>query len=395
MRTTFLLSLQIMALLGAGICASAQDYDPDRPFGVLNRDSHAEGGLKPLSAEDKAIRGGRRVKMPAFMDMSDRRLGMDALLSPDDPARLSKARHHVLGRTPGSEGGYGNSDDAQSWDGSRWGRPAEQSLLSLMGASFVRNLNNITPALYTDGKLRSISESVFDHGAGLLGTGAVDSAYGIVRLSQNNSRATLIIPGRVLAAQLKQIPNGDSPLSRVFSAARKGGTRGISNQGYGALNLLGFGTGLNFFDVSQTDLANAESVIVNVPEGSDVLFTMTDGNGGAQAVAFPVGGAANPLDFVSGGGGVGSNWQRMGLGGITGGVYGGFGNGQVSSFPTFAVTGLPGGGNNNSNGFGGGGTGIAGSSGNSFSIVPETSTMTLLCFGLLGVLPFLRRKKRD
>ncbi len=387
MRKTLLLSIGIAALLAAGFRASAQDYDPDRPFAVLHRNAYAEGGLKPRSAEDEAIRRGRTINLPAFMDMSDRRQGMDALLSPDDPNHLYKARHHVLGRTHDGSDGYGTSDDAQSWDGNRWGRPVEQSLLSLMGAAFVRNINN-TATFAVEGKMQSMNGNLFDFGTGLLGTGAVDGAVGIVRVSDNQYRATVIIPGRLLASQLKRIGNGNSPLNAVFTAARKSGERGTANSGYGALNLLGFGTGLNLFDVTASELANADSVVVSVPEGSDVLFTVTDGKGGAQGVAFSAGGGSG-IDFVAGGG-AGSTWQRMGLLGVDGGVYGGFSNGQVAGFPIFNISGVPGG--NNSNNNSNGGMGVAGGVGG-FSVVPETRTLALFCCGLLGVLPFLRRKR--
>ncbi len=386
MRKTLLLSLGTAALIASGFHASAQDYDPDRPFAVLHHNASAEGGLKPRSAEEEAVRRGQSVNMPAFMDTSDRRQGMDALLSPDDPAYLSKARHHVLGRTPEGGDGYGNADDAQSWDGSRWGRPVEQSLLSLMGASFVRNINS-TAKFAVEGKMQSMNGNLFDFGTGLLGTGAVDGAVGLVRVSDNQYRATVIIPGRVLAAQLKRVTNDKSLLNAVFTAARKSGQRGATDSGYGALNLLGFGTGLNLFDVTQSELSNAESVVVSVPEGSDVLFTVTDGKGGAQAVAFSAGGGSD-MDFVAGG--AASTWQRMGLLGVGSGLYGGFGNGQVAGFPSFNVSGVPGGNANNNNP--NGGTGIAGGIGG-FSIVPETRTLALFCCGLLGVLPFLRRKR--
>ena len=62
MRKTFLLSLGIAGLLDFGIsCASAQDYDPDRPFAVLHRDAYAEGGLKPrFPRKQEAIRRGQK-----------------------------------------------------------------------------------------------------------------------------------------------------------------------------------------------------------------------------------------------------------------------------------------------------------------------------------------------
>ena len=200
----------------------------------------------------------------------------------------------------------------------------------------------------------------------------------------------IIIPGRLLASQLKRITNEKNALNAAFVAARKTGAQGAANSGYGALNLLGFGVGLNLFDVTQSELAGADSVVVSVPEGSDVLFTVTDGKGGAQAVAFSAGGGSG-IDFVAGGGAA-STWLRMGLLGVEGGGYGGYGNGQVSTFPTFNVSGVPGGSGSNGNANANGGGGIAGGGNVGFSVVPETRTIALFCCGLLGVAPFLRRK---
>lgn len=385
----FLLAIGITALLGAAVAASAQDTDPDRPFGVLHRDAYADGNLKPRSAEEEAVRRGQSVSLPAFMDMSDRRAGLDALFRPDDPEKLSKARHHVLGRTPGDGNeGFG---DAESWD-TGWGRPMEQSLLSLMGGRFVENINRTT-TLAVDGSMRAVNGSPFDFDRGLLGVGAIDGAVGLVRVADNQYRATILIPKRLLLSELKRVTGKVDPaLASVYGAARKTGERGAAGRSYGALNLLGVGVGLNMFDVSASDLASAESVVVSVPEGSDVLFTVFDDKGNASAVAFGAGGNSSSMEFVPGVA-IPSDWQRMGLGGITGGAYGGFGNGQVSGFPTFPVAGIPGGSNGSTGTNGNGGTGIAGSSGGGFSMVPEAHTITLLCFGLVGMLPFLRRKK--
>jgi hypothetical protein len=405
MRKIFLPLIGITALFGAAVNVSAQDYDPDRPFGVLHRDAYADGSLKPRTAAEEAVRRGQNLNMPAFLDMSDRRVGLNALFRPDDPDKFSRARHHVLGRAQG-EGQDGYGDKEGNWDAG-WGRPMEQSLLSLMGATFVQNINRTT-TLAVDGSLKAVNGSPFDFDRGLLGVGAIDGAVGLVRVADNQYRATILIPKRLFVSQLKNVMGNDK-VGTVYATARRTGERGVAHSGGGALNLLGFGVGLNLFDVSLTDFASADSVVVSVPEGSDVLLTVTDGKGGASAVAFGAGGTGFGMEWVAGGGafvpGVAlpSDWQRMGLGGISGGVHSGWNNGQVAGFPTFPIVGIAGDGSGSSgnNSIGGSGvTGIAGAGGNGgniggFSMVPEGRTITLLCFGLLGFLPFVRRKARQ